>query len=102
MSLTSKKRAFLRKRAHNLEPIFRIGKEGFSETLAQGVLEALTPRELIKVKILQNSEVDKNEVAYEIAGAIEAEVVGIIGRTIIFYKENQDKPTISLELKTVK
>lgn len=102
MSLTSKKRAFLRKRAHNLEPIFRIGKEGFSETLAQGVLEALTPRELIKVKILQNSEVDKNEVAYEIAEAIEAEVVGIIGRTIIFYKENQDKPTISLELKAVK
>ncbi|MCQ8211752.1 ribosome assembly RNA-binding protein YhbY [Cetobacterium somerae] len=102
MSLTSKRRAFLRKRAHNLEPIFRIGKEGFSETLAQGVLEALTPRELIKVKILQNSEVDKNEVAYEIAEAIEAEVVGIIGRTIIFYKENQDKPTISLELKAVK
>ncbi|MDX8336480.1 MULTISPECIES: ribosome assembly RNA-binding protein YhbY [Cetobacterium] len=102
MSLTSKKRAFLRKRAHNLEPIFRIGKEGFSETLAQGVLEALTPRELIKVKILQNSEVNKNDVAYEIADAIEAEVVGIIGRTIIFYKENQDKPTISLELKAVK
>ena len=41
MSLTSKKRAFLRKRAHKLEPIFRIGKEGFSETLAQGVLEVL-------------------------------------------------------------
>lgn len=102
MSLTSKKRAFLRKRAHNLEPIVRIGKEGFSETLAQGVLEALIPRELIKVKILQNSEADKNEVSYQIAEIIEAEVVGIIGRTIIFYKENQDKPTISLELKAVK
>ncbi|MGL4867499.1 MAG: ribosome assembly RNA-binding protein YhbY [Cetobacterium sp.] len=102
MNLTSKKRAFLRKRAHKLDPIFRIGKEGFSESLTQGVLEALTPRELIKVKILQNSEVDKNEVAYQIADAIEAEVVGIIGRTIIFYKENQDKPTISLELKLVK
>ncbi|MGL4970143.1 MAG: ribosome assembly RNA-binding protein YhbY [Cetobacterium sp.] len=102
MSLTSKKRAFLRKRAHNLEPIFRIGKEGFSETLAQGVLDAIIPRELIKVKILQNSEADKNEVAYQIADVIEAEVVGIIGRTIILYKENADKPTISLELKAVK
>ena len=60
------------------------------------------PREHIKVKILQNSEVEKNEVTYEIAETIEAEVVGIIGRTIIFYKENQDKPTISLELKTIK
>lgn len=102
MSLTSKKRAFLRKKAHNLEPIIRIGKDGYSDTLAQGVLEAITPRELIKAKILQNSEVDKNEIAYQISEKIGAEVVGIVGRTIIFYKENKEKPTISLELKNVK
>jgi RNA-binding protein len=102
MNLTSKKRAFLKKKAHKLDPIFRIGKDGFTDSLTQGVLEALTPRELIKVKILQNSEVDKNEVAHKIADAIEAEVVAVIGRTIIFFKENKDKPTISLELKSVK
>lgn len=102
MNLTSKKRAFLRKKAHNLDAICRIGKDGFSETLAEGILDAITPRELIKVKILQNSEVDKQEVAYQIADSINAEVVGIIGRTIIFFKENEDKPTISLELKSVK
>lgn len=102
MSLTSKQRAFLKKKAHNLEPIFRIGKDGFSETLAQGILEALVPRELLKVKILQNSEEEKREVAEKIASSIEAEVVGIIGRTIIFYKENKEKPTVSLELKGIK
>ncbi|MGL4673084.1 MAG: ribosome assembly RNA-binding protein YhbY [Cetobacterium sp.] len=102
MNLTSKKRAFLKKKAHKLDPIFRIGKDGFTQSLTQGVLEALIPRELIKVKILQNSEVDKNEVAHQLAEAIEAELVGVIGRTIILFKENKDKPTISLELKSVK
>lgn len=102
MSLTSKKRAFLRKKAHNLEPIVRIGKDGYSDTLAQSVLEALIPRELIKVKILQNSEVEKDDIAYQIAEKIEAEVVGIVGRTIIFYKENNEKPTISLEVNGIR
>lgn len=103
MSLTSKKRAFLKKKAHNLDPIFRIGKDGFSDTLAQGILDALEPRELIKVKILQNSEVEKQEVAYQIAEKIDAEVVSIIGRTIVLYKENKEKPTmISEELRTIK
>lgn len=102
MNLTSKKRAFLRKKAHNLEPIVRIGKEGYSDMLSQSVLDALVPRELIKVKILQNSEVKKEEIAYEIAEKIGAEVVGIVGRTIIFYKENEEKPTISLELNEIK
>ncbi|MGL4947162.1 MAG: ribosome assembly RNA-binding protein YhbY [Cetobacterium sp.] len=102
MNLTSKKRAFLKKKAHKLDPIFRIGKDGFTQSLTQGVLEALIPRELIKVKILQNSEVNKNEVAQQLADAIEAELVGVIGRTIILFKENKDKPTISLELKSVK
>ncbi|WP_297405869.1 ribosome assembly RNA-binding protein YhbY [uncultured Cetobacterium sp.] len=102
MNLTSKRREFLRKKAHKLDAICRIGKDGYTDKVADGILDAITPRELIKVKILQNSEVDKKEVAYQIADAINAEVVGIIGRTIILFKENEDKPTISLELKAVK
>lgn len=102
MKLTSKQRAHLRKVAHTLEPIFRIGKDGFSETLASGIEEAIGPRELIKVKILQNSEVEKFEIANQIADAIAGEVVGVIGRTIILFKENKDKPTISLEIKKIK
>lgn len=102
MNLTSKKRAFLKKQAHNLNPIFRVGKDGFSEELANGIADAIAPRELIKVKILQNSEEEKKEVAEKIANAISAEIVAIIGRTIILYKESEDKPSISLELKGIK
>lgn len=103
MNLTSKKRAFLKKKAHHLDAMCRIGKDGFSETLATSVLDAIKSRELIKVKILQNSEVEKKDVAFKIADMIEAQVVDIIGRTIILYKENEENPTeISLELKNIK
>lgn len=102
MSLTSKKRAYLRKRAHELEAIVRVGKEGYSENLLQGVLDAVTSRELIKIKVLQNCEEETGEIANKIAEGSSGEIVGIIGRTIIFYKENKEKPTISLELKNIK
>lgn len=102
MKLTSKKREYLRKAAHKLEPIVRVGKDGYSDNLAQTIVEAITPRELIKVKILQNAEIEKREIAEQLAEKTGSEVVGIIGRTIILFKENKEKPVISEELKSVK
>lgn len=100
--MNSKKRAFLRKRAHNLEPIVRIGKDGFNENIIKSILEAIETRELIKVKILQNCEEEKREIYNKLLAVKDFEVVGIIGRTIIIYKENKDNPIISLEWKNLK
>lgn len=102
MILTSKRKAFLRKKAHTLDAVVRIGKEGYSENLVQGILDAVGTRELIKIKVLQNCDQDKQEIANKIAEGTEGEIVGIVGRTIIFYKENKEKPSISLELKSIK
>ncbi|WP_022819993.1 ribosome assembly RNA-binding protein YhbY [Fusobacterium russii] len=95
--MNSKKRAFLKKKAHDLEPIVRIGKEGLNENLIKSVLEAIDSRELIKVKILQNCEEDKNLIYSKLMDNKEFELVGMIGRTIIIFKENKEKPIISLE-----
>lgn len=103
--MTSKQRAFLKKEAHDLEPIVRIGKEGLTDNIVKSLLDAINSRELIKVKILQNLEADKDE-ARELAEKLSkksgAELVGIIGKIMIFYKENKDKPVISQKLKSVK
>lgn len=101
MELTSKKRAYLRKKAHDLDALVRIGKDGISENLIQSILDAIESRELIKVKILQNCEDEKDEIMEQLSQCKEFEVVGIIGRTIILFKENKDKPVISLELKNI-
>lgn len=98
MKLKSKQRAYLRKMAHNLEPIVRIGKEGFGENIKQSIIDAITSRELIKVKILQNVD-DKEVIIKNISEWSEVEIVGTVGGIIILYKENKDEPKISLELK---
>ena len=53
--LSSRERAFLRKLAHNLEPVVIIGKEGIDENVLKSISEVVKKRELIKVKILQKS-----------------------------------------------
>lgn len=101
MELTSKRRAYLRKKAHDLDALVRIGKEGVTDNLIQSILDAIESRELIKVKILQNCEEEKMEIMEQLSQCKEFEVVGIIGRTITLFKENKDKPVISLELKSI-
>lgn len=101
MELTSKRRAYLRKKAHDLDALVRIGKEGVTANLIQSILDAIESRELIKVKILQNCEEEKMEIMEQLSQCKEFEVVGIIGRTIILFKENKDKPVVSLELKNI-
>lgn len=101
MELTSKRRAYLRKRAHDLDALVRIGKDGVTDNLIQSILDAIESRELIKVKILQNCEDEKGEIMEQLSQCREFEVVGIIGRTIILFRENKDKPVISLELKNI-
>lgn len=101
MELTSKRRAYLRKKAHDLDALVRIGKDGITDNLIQSILDAIESRELIKVKILQNCEDEKMEIMEQLSQCKEFEVVGIIGRTIILFKENKDKPVISLELKSI-
>jgi RNA-binding protein len=101
MKLTSKQRAFLKKKAHHLDPMVRIGKDGLTENVVRSLEEVISSRELVKVKILQNAEIDKREVAYELALKSGCELVDIIGKTLVYYKENKEKPSISIELKGV-
>ncbi|MDO4691051.1 MAG: ribosome assembly RNA-binding protein YhbY [Fusobacterium sp.] len=100
--MNSKKRAFLKKKAHKLEPIVRIGKEGLNENIIKSILDAIESRELIKAKILQNCEQDKNQIYTKLMDYKEFELVGMIGKTIIIFKENKEKPSISLEWKNQK
>ena len=101
MELNSKKRAYLRKVAHDMSPLVRVGKDGFSENIISSILDAIDKRELIKVKILQNSEVDKRELATELAEKSGCQVVGITGRIITLFKENKEHPVISEDLKRI-
>ncbi|MBF0500528.1 MAG: ribosome assembly RNA-binding protein YhbY [Candidatus Riflebacteria bacterium] len=90
MPLSSKQRKFLESLAHSLEPVVRIGKFGVTPTLVQTVHENLSTQELIKIKILESAEVDKNEVAEILVEKTNATKIQIIGRIIILYRSNPE------------
>ena len=91
IQLSSKERAFLRKLAHNLEPIVRIGKDGIDENVLKSIAEVVKKRELIKVKILQNSSVEiDREMADEVARDTKSVFVDKIGKILFKPKTTKD------------
>lgn len=94
--MTSKERAKLRGIASTYETIFQVGKGGIGAQLIQQVKDALRKRELIKLRVLENSEYDAKEAAQILAAATEAEVVQVIGSRFVLYKHNPKDPVIQL------
>jgi RNA-binding protein len=94
--LTSKQRAYLRSLATNESAIMQIGKGGISENLKKTVSDALEARELIKLRVLDNSGYSAKEAAAEIAEAIDCDVVACVGTKFVLYKESVKKKRIEL------
>ena len=95
--LTSKQRAYLRGIASGYETIFQIGKGGISENLIQQVNDALRKREMIKLRVLDNSEFTAREAADQLAEAVKADVVQVIGSRFVLFKRNPQEPVIDLK-----
>ena len=94
--ITSKQRAYLRGLANGIPAIMQIGKGGIGENLEKTVADALEARELIKLTVLENCEYTTREAADAIAEATGADVVGVIGRKIILYRESVNHKKIEL------
>ena len=89
MSLTSKQRAALRGMANTMEPVFQIGKGEIDETLIKGVDDCIKARELIKLKVLENSEYSAREAADTLCEALDCECVQVIGRKFVLFKQKK-------------
>ncbi len=85
--MTTKQRAYLKGLAMNIDPIFQIGKGGLTTEYLESVEEALEARELIKINVLKNCLDEPKELAYAIAENTLSEVVQVIGRKIVLYRE---------------
>ena len=89
--LNSKQRAALRAQANGLSAIFHLGKTGLTPAFVQGVREALEARELIKIDILQNCEMDVREAGRIISERTGSHLVQVIGKKFVLYKRNDKK-----------
>ena len=94
--MTSKQRAYLRSLANGLQPIVYVGKGGLSDTIEKQADDALTARDLVKGKVLESAPNTTREAAEELAQAVSAEVVQVIGRVFVLYRRNEKEPQITL------
>lgn len=94
--LTGKQKSYLRSEAHHLKPLLQVGKLGVNENLVEQVEDVLEKRELIKISVLQNCEMDKADVAEALSKEANAHIVQIIGSTIVLYKESIESKKIQL------
>lgn len=89
--MTTKQRAYLKSLAMTMDPIFQIGKNSMTPELTRAVDEALEARELIKVSVLQNCADDPRELAAMLAERTRSQVVQVIGKKIVLYKEGKNE-----------
>ena len=95
--MTSKQRSYLKGLAMTTEPILQIGKASITPEFTKSVQEALEARELIKISVLQNCLDDPRGLAQMLAERTDSEVVQVIGKKIVLYKEGKkDKKKIIL------
>ena len=88
--MTSKQRSYLKGLAMTMDPIFQLGKSSLTPENTQAIAEALEARELIKINVLQNCADDPNELAQIVAERTHSQVVQVIGKKIVLYKEGKD------------
>ena len=95
--MTSKQRAYLRSLANGIDTIFMVGKGGISDEMVLQISNALEARELIKLRVLENSDYSAKEAANEIAPRVNADVIQVIGTRFVLYRESQKNKKITID-----
>ena len=94
--MNSRQRAYLGSLASNIDPIFQIGKASLTPEIIEALDSAIEKRELIKVSVLKHCADDPKEIAAVIAERTHSQVVKVIGKKMIFYREAKKNPKIKL------
>lgn len=94
--LNSKQRSYLRSLANPMPSLFQVGKGGVGESMFKQFDEVLEARELVKGNVLKNSLCGAREAAEEIAAAVGAEVVSVIGNRFTLYRRSKENQAIFL------
>ena len=87
--MDSRIRKLLRSQAHHLEPVVLIGKNGINDGTIESIDRVLEARELIKIKFREFKD-EKLSLSEKITELTNAQIVGVIGHTVIIFRQNPD------------
>lgn len=96
--MTSKQRAYLRSLAMTMQPIVNIGKNGVTESVISEVDNLLECKELIKISVLKNSDLQAKSVAESLQDEINAVVVQTVGNKITLYRVSKKDDVKHIQL----
>ena len=82
-----------------LDPVFNVGKSSITPEFTSAIAEVLETRELIKISVLKNCLDEPREIAEVLAERTHSQVVQVIGKKIVLYKESKDNKKIELPKK---
>jgi RNA-binding protein len=91
VALTHAQKKYLRTLGHGLSPVVYIGKEGLSEAVVAAIDEALDSHELIKIKLINTENISKHDAADKVPELAKAQLVQLIGKTLLVYRRNRNK-----------
>ena len=98
MALDSKQAKQLRSLAHHLNPVINIGRSDITEAVVRQTEQALEAHELIKCSVQEGSNLTVSEAAEQLAEQTNAEVVQVIGRKFVLYRESSRDDIEKIEL----
>lgn len=96
MTLTGKQKRYLRALAHHEKPLFQVGKNGVSDSFIEQFEDVLEKRELVKISVLQNCLEDKDSIVESLVTSTNAQLVQVMGNTIVLYRESKENKEIKL------
>lgn len=76
--------------------IFQVGKGGVNDNMCEQISNALEARELIKLRVLDNCDLNAKEAAQIISEETNSDVVQVIGTRFVLYRESVDHKKIEL------
>jgi RNA-binding protein len=85
--LTSDQKRALKKKAHSLDPLIQVGKNGVTDGVIANIDKALSDHTLIKVKYI-NHKPEKRELTETITSRTGSALIDLIGNTAILYRES--------------
>ena len=100
-NLSSSQRSYLRSQAHHLEPVVLIGKNGMTDGTLEAVNKALNTKEIIKIKFREFKD-NKHSISDEIAASTNCHVVGMVGHTVILFRQSLDPEKQNIRLPGIK
>lgn len=95
--LTTNEKQQLKALGAKLTTKYQVGKNEISPTLIDVLDKALTVKELIKITVMKSASDPLMSIALDLSSKLNADIVQVVGRVILLFRRNKEKPVIQFK-----